>query len=129
MKRILALDLGENYIGVAASEQGFLARRHSTISQDKLKTLLEDFEPEKVIIGLPKTLKDEVGPEARKTLKKVEKIKKLTTAQIILEDEALTSREAIQNLRELGFGPNQINELVHQEAARILLQNYLDREK
>lgn len=125
---IIALDLGKNYTGVAISEQGFLARRHSTIASNKLRTLLEDFRPEKVIIGIPKTLRNQIGSEARKTLKKIETIKKWTKAQVILEDEVLTSEEAIQNLKEAGFAPSQIKKLVHQEAARILLQNYLDRE-
>ena len=126
---IIGLDLGEKKVGVAISEQGILAKRHSTIEPEKIEATIREFQPETIVIGLPKTLREEKGPQAQKILTQVEKIKAKIQLPIVLEDEALTTTEAEQNLINEGFTGEKLKNLLDQEAARILLQNYLDRKK
>jgi putative Holliday junction resolvase len=49
--------------------------------------------------------------------------------EVAYQDERLTSWEARETLRELGYKPAQIDAMEDQEAARLMLQAYLDRLK
>ena len=72
--RILALDIGEVRVGVAVCDPGervaspvcVLPAREVTDNAKPFNRVLEDWEPELILSGLPYTLSGEEGPQARR---------------------------------------------------------------
>ena len=132
---IIAIDYGEKRVGLAISHEGILAKRYQTIKYkaddellDKIAKICGEEEVEKIIIGLPVTLEEQkIGHQAEEVNEFVERLKKDTKKPIILQDETLTSEEAKENLREENISQDKIKMLIDEEAARIILQDYLDR--
>jgi putative holliday junction resolvase len=73
--RILALDYGRARTGVAISDPtGTLARPlavvrrvRSKAGMQELLQLVDEHEPERIVVGLPLTLRGEEGEQARET--------------------------------------------------------------
>lgn len=132
---IIAIDYGEKRVGMAISYEGILAKRYQTIRfktddelLDKIAKICGEEEVEKILVGLPITLEDrKIGHQAEEIRDFAEKLKKDIKKPIILIDETLTTEEAKINLREEGFSESKILLSLDEEAARIILQEYLDR--
>ena len=92
MPVFLGLDLGEKRVGVAQSDEtGTIAEAVTTLvykgKEDLLKQLRESLErirPEKIVVGLPKTLRDEMGPAAKKVVDWVEWFKSRLAGEWVL---------------------------------------------
>jgi len=127
---ILAIDFGEKRVGMAISREGYFAQKYKTVSLneffDQIKSICGEEAVEKILVGLPRTLRREIGPQAEKTKKYIEKLKQKVEIPVIEEDETLTTAEAHEKLREAGVKLGEEKEIIDQEAARILLQDYLD---
>lgn len=100
MGKILALDLGDQWIGSALSDSSkMLARPFRTVLVSDLESFLEqvlaDESIEQVIIGYPKTM---AGKISQQTQKIIETHKKLTErfpgVSFVLWDERLSSKRA-----------------------------------
>ena len=71
--RVLALDVGERRIGVAVSDPlGLTAQGVETIQSngwnhdiERISQLLEQYETDRLLVGLPRTLSGETGPQAQ----------------------------------------------------------------
>lgn len=73
--RILGLDVGSKTVGVAISdEMGWTAQGLETIKIDeaiknlgfkRLKQIIAEYKPEKVVIGLPKNMNGSIGPRGK----------------------------------------------------------------
>lgn len=127
--RILALDIGDQWTGIAMSDTlKMLAKPLETVKTstliNHLKKLIDTHHVKTIIIGNPITLK---GTESAQT-KKVHAIKKqledaLPTITWVLWDERLTSKQATAMQRKL-MKQEALKE--HAIAAAIILQTYLD---
>lgn len=133
MIKALALDYGEKRVGVAISEGGYFAKGFTTIKVNNEKDLLEKIEdicreqkPEKIIVGFPRTLENEIGPQAKKVQKFIKKLKEKLNIPVIEIDETLTTNVAKEGLKAAGASPEEIEEKLDEEAARLILQEYLD---
>lgn len=131
MKKILGIDYGNKYIGLALSDENQKIALPYKVIENKGKKFLKEelenlcFEKEvgKVVIGLPLGLS---GLETKQTLKVKEIVdffKKEFFIPIEIEDERLTSKMA-DGL--LGKVKTKRSDAV---AAMIILQSYLDRRK
>ncbi|MDI6778531.1 MAG: Holliday junction resolvase RuvX [Patescibacteria group bacterium] len=131
VKKILGIDYGESKIGLAMADgETRIAFQYETLDNDKnlLQKLAEIVEKEnvsKVVIGIssgptarPKRNAD--GPQSLGNL-----VSKLTGVEVEYQDEMFTTREAQRNLIEKGV--KGIKRYDDQEAARIILQSWLDR--
>ena len=127
--KILALDLGDRWIGVAISDPlGIIARPYETVEAKKLTRFLQQlFDQEQiksVVVGYPKTLRGTESEQTKKILAQAEALKQqFTDVDWILWDERLTSQEAERMARQL---PGKDKKLVHARAAAIILRAYLD---
>ena len=82
--RVLGLDVGEKTIGVAVSDglgisaQGVLVIRRQSKEKDMaaLLKIIEEYEAERIIIGLPKNMNGSLGPQAEKALEFAEMLEK-----------------------------------------------------
>ncbi|NMA95548.1 MAG: Holliday junction resolvase RuvX [Clostridiales bacterium] len=135
--RILALDVGDRHVGVAISDPlGIMAngletfQRHSKKADiQKVKDFIDEYSPQRVVIGLPKNMDGSIGPQAKKVLEFGELIKRHTNQDIVYWDERLTTIAADRAMLEADLSRRKRKEIVDKIAAVFILQNYLDYEK
>jgi putative Holliday junction resolvase len=131
--RILALDLGAKRIGVAVCDElQMTARGVSVITRETtekllaaVRKLIEDFDAVALVIGLPLNFDGTESAGAIKSREIAAYFSENLTIPVYLQDERLTSREAEEILREQGYNQKEIKKLVDQEAAAIILRDFL----
>ncbi len=133
--RILGLDMGTKYIGVALSdEMGWTAQALTTIERKGLQQdlaaielLVEDHEVEEVVIGLPITMNGEVGIQAKKVLDFSQKLQQALTTPIFHWDERLSTKAVTKTLLKADMSRKKRKKVVDKMAAAYILQGYMDR--
>lgn len=124
--QVIALDVGEKRIGVARAQiQVGLVEPLAILKVDgqtefeTLKQLFAEFQPAKLIVGLPVGKDGQIGPQAQRVKVWVELLIKRTAleAEIIYQDETLTSLAA----RDREPARQFIDDL----AAAVILEDYL----
>ena len=132
--RIMALDIGEKRIGIAVSDPGervaspvcVLAADEVLANAKPFKRVLEDWEPDLLLCGLPKTLAGELGPQAERIVQEARAIARTCALPLEFADERLSSAEAKRILREEGLSEKTMRGKVDMVAASIFLQSWLD---
>jgi putative Holliday junction resolvase len=122
--KVLALDYGSARTGVAVSDPtGTLARPLGTVEKvlesDGFAKLLEVIrieQPEKVVVGLPLTLRGERGEQARETDRFVAALKDVLDVPVETFDERFTTTLAGRS----GTAPEDARAAAH------LLSSYLE---
>ena len=137
--RILGIDYGSKRIGVAVSDPlGMIAQgiavidKNETFEQDigRLKQVMEQYQGIKeIVVGLPKTMKGEIGIQANKVLEFVAALKKNFELKISTWDERLTTAEAEKLLISAGLSRQKRKKVIDKSAAAYILQGYLDGKK
>ena len=97
--KILALDYGRARTGVAVSDPtGTIARPLCVVEAAgggdglaRLAALISEYEVERVVVGLPLTLRGERGEQARETERFVEALADVTDVQVVTFDERFTT--------------------------------------
>jgi putative Holliday junction resolvase len=129
--RIMAIDYGENRVGIALSDPlGVIAQPLTTIrvkSQKALfKQILEIIQQSDVgliIIGNPLSHKGEATEMSKQISRFIKRLKKMTDIEIKLWDERFTSQYAMNIMKEIKVKKQK--DLVDQVAASIMLDEYL----
>lgn len=132
--RYLGLDVGERRIGVALSDaSGRLATPLTTIGAvpraqalERIARLCVEHEVAELVIGLPLTMRGEVGPQAAEVQRFGAALAGVVGLPIQFFDERLTTAAAEQLLREMGVKPEKRKLQIDQVAASIILQDFLD---
>lgn len=132
--RVLALDIGEVRVGVAVSDPvGRVASPVTVLPAQEVlahavtfRRVLEDWEPELLVCGLPRTLAGEEGPQAGRVRAQAEKIARSCGLPLEFADERLSSAEAKRILKEQGLSERAMRGKVDSVAAGLFLQSWLD---
>lgn len=135
--RIMGLDYGAKTVGVAVSDAlGFTAQGIETITrkeENKLRRTLARIEEiiggygvEKIVLGFPKHMNNDIGERAQKTLEFKEILERRTGLEVIMWDERLSTCEAERTLIESGVRREDRKKYIDKVAAVIILQGYLD---
>lgn len=133
--RILALDVGDKTIGVAASDlllitaQGLEVIRRTTWEKDKhrLGEIIRDYDVATVIVGLPKNMNGTVGPRGEVSQQFADKLKEaFPQVQVRLWDERLSTVAAERSLIEADVSRAKRRQVIDKMAAVFILQGYLD---
>ena len=132
--RVLALDIGEVRVGVAVSDpQESVASPVCVLPASEVegnaapfRRVLEDWEPELLLCGLPLTLAGEEGPQAQRIRAIATRVSEQTRLPLEYVDERLTSSEAKQILRRQGLNEKAMRGKVDMVAASLMLQAWLD---
>ena len=126
--RILALDLGDKWIGSALSDPlGIIAQPYQTVTLKELTTFLTQLINEKkiktIVIGYPKTLKGTQSEQTKKVVTQKEQLAEtFPDIDFVLWDERLSSKRAAQ----LKKSPSKEDKLrLHSKAAAFILDSYL----
>ena len=128
----LALDIGEKRIGVATATDGvkipvvrpMLAMNEDTFFED-VQQLIKLYNIECIVVGYPRNQSGEPTAQSQYIERKAE-ILKNAGFDIVYQDESLTSIIAKQRIAERGDLPVK-DGLIDGEAARIILQDYLEQ--
>lgn len=124
--RILALDLGDVWVGTALSDElQMFAHPYQTTTSDKLVSFLENlFKTQKigtVVVGLPKTLKGTNSQQTDKIIaQKIELEKQFPQREWVLWDERNTSKQAAKINKK-----KDDKHHAHSIAAALILETYL----
>ena len=137
--RYLGLDLGTRTLGISISDTTkTIASTLKTIRfQDsnyielipQLKTIIEENEISKIVLGFPKNMNNTIGNRCEETLKFKELLENSFSIEVVLQDERLTTVEATNYMLEADISRKKRKKKVDSLAANIILQTYLDREK
>lgn len=133
--RIIALDIGEKRVGIATCDAGGkLAFPVDVLSADEVlnvsrsfKRILEDYEPELLVVGLPFSLSGEENAQAQRVRGIAGALADKVCLPLEYIDERLSSSEAKRILREQGIDARQARGKVDKIAAALFLQAYLDK--
>ena len=130
--RVLCLDVGDKFIGVAISDaEGITAHGLKRIRRGDwadLKDIIEGYHEEidKIVVGLPRMLDGSLGIQAEKVLGFVEELRKVFDLPVVLWDERLSTVSANRAMLEAGMKGRKRKMLRDKVAATIILQGYLD---
>ncbi|MCI5642573.1 MAG: Holliday junction resolvase RuvX [Peptoniphilus sp.] len=135
MNRVLGLDVGDVWIGVAISDALMLTaqplmtiKRDSNKSvYDKIHDIIKENNVEKIVVGLPKNMNNTIGPQSEKVMKFAEKLKNKFGIEIEYVDERMTTLMAEQVLIAGSVRRENRKKYIDKIAATYILQSYLDR--
>jgi putative Holliday junction resolvase len=125
-------------IGVATSDpDGILATPVETVRRDRsgkhlrrLAALAAELEAVEVIVGLPRTLADRIGPSAQDAIDLAEELaQRIAPVPVTLADERLTTVSAQRSLRAAGVRAKEQRAVIDQAAAVAILQGWLDQRR
>lgn len=134
---ILALDLGEKLVGAAVSDDRLVTiNRLAPLKRSNWKRLLQDvvtliqrYDAQTVVIGLPLNLDGSSGEAAEKARHLARNLARSIQQPVYLQDERLTSFEATENLKTEGHKPGEIPALIDGEAAAIILRDFIQTDQ
>ena len=135
--RTLGLDFGSKTVGVAVTDplgltaQGVeIIRRqkenHLRKTYQRIRELCEQYDVEKIVLGLPLNMDDTMGDRAEKTLEFKKELERRLSVPVLLVDERLTTVEAIEIMDDAGIKVGDREKYVDMIAATIILQDYMN---
>ncbi len=135
--RILGLDYGSKTVGVAVSDPMLIMATGLEIirrdSENKLRktlarieSLIDEYEVDKIVLGLPKNMNNTLGDRAEKSLEFKAMLERRTGLEVIMWDERLTTVMAHKTMIESGVRREDRSKYVDSIAAVFILQGYLD---
>jgi putative Holliday junction resolvase len=137
--RYLGLDLGTRTLGISISDTTkTIASTLKTIRFNdsdydslipELKSIIEEYEISKIVLGLPKNMNNTMGERCKTTIEFQKKIMDIFNIEVVLQDERLTTVEATNYMLEADISRKKRKKKIDSLAANIILQTYLDREK
>lgn len=137
MSRIMAIDYGRKRTGIAVSDTlQMIANGLATVPTHQLLTFIQEYvtkEPvERIIVGLPKQMNNEVSENMKYIEPFVRSLKKqLPDIPVEYVDERFTSVLAHRTMLEAGLKKKdrQNKALVDEISATIILQTYLENRR
>jgi putative Holliday junction resolvase len=135
VSRCLGIDFGTRRIGLALSDPtGSLATPLPFLENTSLKEVVAKFQElvkshgvKTVVIGLPRNMDGSYGPSAQKVREFITQIQPHLSAEIISQDERLTTAQASRDLSQMGLTQKDLRKKVDSSSAALILQQFLDR--
>jgi putative holliday junction resolvase len=133
--KVMGLDVGEKTIGVAISDDlGWTAQGVKTLKwkedftdvKDELQHLIESYQIDKIVVGLPKNMNGTIGERGIACERFAEKLKETFQIPTVLWDERLTTMAAERVLLTADVSRAKRKKVIDKLAAVMILQSYLD---
>lgn len=131
--RVLGLDIGEKRIGVATADTvtriatplRVMEAKEVVENAPSWRRVLEDYEPEILVCGLPTTLQGAQGKQARRVKEVAQCIADASELPLKFVDERLSSSQAKRILREQGLSERDMRGKIDSVAASLFLETWL----
>lgn len=135
--RILGFDFGDARIGIAVSDiMGWTAQGVGTVynkgwqkTAPELEKIIKEYNPEKIVLGLPKNMDGTLGFRAEATYEFAENLKTIYSGEIIFRDERLTTVGATRFLNETNTRGKSRKGVIDTVSACLILEGYLNESK
>ena len=135
--RIMGLDYGTKTVGVAISDAlKITAQGIETIERKeenklrrtcaRIEELIKEYDVEKIVLGFPKHMNNDIEERAEKALEFGEMLKRRTGLEVVMWDERLTTVAAERTLIESKVRRENRKQYIDKIAAVFILQGYLD---
>jgi putative Holliday junction resolvase len=133
---VIGLDHGSRRIGVAVGDeetgQAFprpaLMRRSLAADLQQIGALAEGEGTRRIVLGLPRNMDGSEGPQATAARAFGAQLSAIGL-EVVFVDERLTSWQAAERLAAAGRRPNRASGEKDSAAARLILQEWLDRRR
>lgn len=99
---------------------------HLRKTYQRIRELCEQYDVEKIVLGLPLNMDDTMGDRAEKTLEFKNELERRLSVPVLLVDERLTTVEAIEIMDDAGIKVSEREKYVDMIAATIILQDYMN---
>ncbi|WP_436871602.1 Holliday junction resolvase RuvX [Mammaliicoccus sciuri] len=135
--RIIGLDVGSKTIGVAVSDaMGWTAQGIDTLrineenedfGIDQLIKIIDEYDIDTVIIGLPKNMNNSIGPRGEASIQFKDLLQQeRPELKMVMWDERLSTVGAERTLLEADVSRKKRKKVIDKMAAVFILQGYLD---
>lgn len=133
MPRLLAIDYGQARVGLAVTDPGgtvvFPLRTIAWETRDalfrELRAVMEELEPARIVVGYPVRAGGDEGLTGRQVRNFIERLRRRTDVPVVCVDEAHSTEEAAERLREAGLAGRDLTARLDAEAAAVILARYL----
>ena len=137
MNRLMGLDVGDRTIGVALSDplmitaQGLETIRRENYIKDlnKLKEIVNNYNVNKIIVGLPKRLDGTIGIQSEKVIKFADKLKEDLQIPIEFQDERFTTSMSERILINADVKRKNRKKVIDKLAAVQILTTYIEKNR
>ncbi len=139
LERIIGLDVGDKWVGVALSDpMGIIARPLTILERcDELTDaelvvkLIDEHLVGKVVVGLPRLLTGVIGTQAERVQQFAQRLASLTDTPVLFQDERFSTAGAqgimkTNRKKKKGFYSKERDDAV---AAAVILQDWLDENR
>lgn len=134
-KRIMGVDYGDKRIGIALTDLMQIIASPLEVYQTKtlkedidyICKIIKDNDVEKVVFGLPLNMDGSEGDRAKITKKFASLVAQQTNAEIVFQDERLSSIEADEILIKCNVKREKRKKLIDKLSACIILESYLNK--
>lgn len=134
-RRILAVDFGDRRTGLAATDwTGTIVvpletvlRRDDADCARQIAGIARDRETELIVVGVPLGRDAEVGARARRTLEFVAALRRATPLPVETVDEAMSTDEAHDRLKQFGLRAARRKQVADSIAAMVILERFRAR--
>ena len=137
--RVLGIDYGEARAGIAITDelnitsQGLKAVEHKgndKVLLAELDKILEQYNVETIVVGMPINMNGTEGPRVEKTKKFIHKLKcKYNKIKIETIDERLTTVQAYRTMNDLEINKKKKRQIVDTISAVYILEVYINKIK
>lgn len=135
--RILGIDFGDARVGVAVSDPlgmtaqgvGTVRNRGAKRLMEDLKTIIDEYSPETIVIGLPRNMDGTEGFRVEATHKFADSLMEIYGGSIVFEDERLTTAGAARFLNTTNTRGKKRKEVIDTVSACLILESYLNKIK
>lgn len=133
MGRVAALDVGTKTIGIAVTDplrlfgQPVLTMRRAGVNKDvaALRSVLGEYTPDLVVVGLPYELDGSEGRSARLARQIGEALAQAAGVEVAYQDERYSSVEAERFLIAQDVSRARRKQVIDQAAAVVILESWL----
>jgi len=130
--RVLGVDLGTKRVGIAMTDSGgTLASPHKVLARSpqlyrEIAAIVDEWEVEQVVVGLPLNMDGSTGPSAKSALADVARLRDTLSVPVDTYDERLTTVSADRYLQEAGMNSKKRRAVIDMVAAAVILDSWLD---
>ena len=136
-ERIMALDVGEARIGVALSDPGGIIATPLTVvlakdmgvALDNIITIASQNEVRLIVVGMPRSLSGDLGPQAQFTKEFIEQLSQRSSIPIDTWDERFSTTSANRAMKQGKLNRKEKKNWRDAIAAALVLQAYLERRR